>query len=188
MNLASHSKLDLPIFSETEVAWTSSDIRATAASGQPEFVRRTCLEHEGPAEDLTTVLAIADLVLDRVCDYIHAGKVGYTWGLAPVSKQNLARLGEDYHNDHDLLPAGYGLVACVENIAGAQAIPSLSPWDRQLRSSNPSGIRIRINDKLSVSSRDLGPEQFVLRPCQEEPDLDSAVLVDIEPRLRVHAW
>ena len=123
-----HPELNLRTYLEEDVAWTTSEIETVSKSGQPEFVRRACLSYNGPEKDLNSVLALADLVLGNVCEKMGAGKIGYTWGLAPISQSNRERLGVIYHNDHELLPAGYGLVACVENVEDALRITPGSGW------------------------------------------------------------
>jgi hypothetical protein len=184
MNMAVYSKLDLPTHHEDEVAWTHEEIESGARSGRPDFVRRTCLEYAGPEYDLSTVLKLADLVLDQVCETMEVEKIKYSWGLAAMSEANRKRLGAtDHNNAHELLPAGYGLVARVENVIDARPITHFSYWDDRIHAWNPAGIGLMINDNRIITNSDLRADQFVLRPNPDQEGHDTAVLVDIEPRL-----
>jgi len=188
MNLARFSKLDLPIYLEDHVAWTTSEIKAAAQSGRPDFVRRACLEFGGHTEDLNTALRLADLVLDTVCDYMHVEQIGHSWGLAPLSPATRALIGANYHRAHPLLPEGYALVARVENVLGAQAVTPYSYWDERIKNWNPAGVSVTWDNGVRYSNYDLRTEQFVIRRDADAEDWDvgSAVIVDIEPRLESH--
>jgi hypothetical protein len=185
MHLARCSGLELPTYDEADVAWTSSEIKATARSGESTFLRRAYLEYNGPPTDLKTVLALSDLVLDHVCERMGVERVDYTWGFAAVSDTTRKRLGQNYHNDHVLLPACLGLVARVENVTDARPIKPNSYWDDRIQSWNPSTMGITTENGHSVTNCDLRSEQFVLRPQDQGVHLDTAVIVDVEPRLRV---
>lgn len=185
--LVVHSGLELPTYTEDEVAWTKGEIIDAAQSDQPDFVRRTCLEYDGPVKDLSTVLTMADMVLAQICTYMGVEKAQYSWGLAPVSEATRDRLGENNPSTHPLLPAGYGLVARVENVIGARALTPY--WEDRIAEWSPSGIGLICDDGQFVTNKDLRSDQFVMHSeGQGNEMVGSAVIVDIEPRLASKVW
>jgi len=187
MNLMQHAGLELPIYTESEVAWTEQDIKTIARFGGPNFVRRTRIDYRGPDRSLHSVLALADRVLDTVREKMGVEVVEHSWGLAPVSQRTRDLSGDNYRNDYDGLPEGYGLVARVENVIGARALTDF--WKDSIKKGRPWKIGVTTNDGHSVTNYDLSEEQFVLRrERRDDPVGGRAVLVDIEPTLHSKAW
>ena len=198
MNLLRYPGLDLPIYPEDEVAYTPSDIRKAAQSGVGRIVRRACLRYEGPERDLKTLLALGDRVLTNVCAQMHIDEAGHEWGLAPLSDANRARLRahvdpETYDSgitsykgslDDSLIPRGYGLVASVDVVAGAEPLDHFQR-ERAVVGWNPSGIWVE-SGGYRVTNEDLRrAEQFVSDPTRLEQGGSGIVLIDPEPRLRL---
>jgi len=198
MNLLRYPRLDLPVYPEDEVAYTTSDIRKAARLGVGRVVRRACLRYEGPERDLKTILDLGDRVLINVCEQMYIDKADYTWGLAPLSKDNLARLRahvdpETYDSslssyrgtaDSSLIPKGYGLVASVEVVPDAEPLDYFQQ-ERAVVNWNPSGIFVE-EGGYRVTNEDLRrAEQFVSDPTKLEQGGSGIVLIDPEPRLRL---
>jgi hypothetical protein len=198
MNLLRYSKLDLPVYPEDEVAWTSDDIREAARSEMNSFVRRTCLRYEGPERGLNFVLALGDSVLSTICKTTQVDVVGCRWGLALMSEATRSRLCvNDPLKTYDSsftsylpnsnathIPKGYGLVASVDNIKGAQPL-GYAQYERTFGYRSPSSIGIEVdgyqffNDDLRHTS------QFVLDSAKVALGASGIVIVDTEPRLHV---
>lgn len=201
MNLLRYSKLDMPVYPEDEVAYTTGDILdAVRSSAGSTILRRACLRYEGPETDLKTVLDLGDRVLDTVCEMMLIDKVGYSWGLAPLSEANRARLrNRSDPNTYDssitsykgtqessLIPTGYGLVAVVGVVANAEPLDYYQR-ERAVVNWNPSGIGVNV-DEYWVTNEDLRrDEQFISDPARREQGTAGIVLVDPEPRLRIAA-
>lgn len=195
MNLLRFSRLDLPVYAEDEVAWTTSDIQNAARLGLDSFVRRACLRYEGPGRDLKSILALGDCVLTNVCERMHIDKISYSYGLAPLSEGNRARLRaradpttydsslSSYKDENiSLIPAGYGLVAAVDVVANAEPL-SHAQRERAVVHWNPCTIGIKV-DGYWVTNDDLcRADQFVSDPIRVARGHSGIVLVDPEHRL-----
>jgi hypothetical protein len=200
MNLLRYPELDLPIYPEDEVAYTTHEISEAARSGGDTILRRACLRYEGPERNLKTLLDLGDRVLTNVCTTMNIDQAGHTWGLAPLSDANRNRLRahvdpETYDNSitsyknnlgDPLIPKGYGLVALASVIQRAQPLDYFQR-ERAVEGWNPSGIFVEENG-YRVYNEDLRrAEQFVSDPQRVQQGESGIVLIDPEPRLRLIA-
>jgi hypothetical protein len=185
MNLMRYQGLNYPEYDPDEVNWTTKQIKTAARSGRPDFVRRACLTYNGGETNLHSVLTLADLVMETVCDNMGALTIGHSWGLAPLNKKTRNKMGPHYHdNDHGLLPPDYALVAKVNNVPGAQ--PVSPDWEDRIKVAQPTGIYTATDDGRFATNYDIRHGQFVQQPGLEQFGLEgNVVLVDIEPRLLV---
>jgi hypothetical protein len=188
LHLLKHSGLELPVYAEDEVAWTSDEIKLAAQSGESHFIRRAALRYDDYDRDddnLKSVLHLADFVLANICEVLVVNKVEHEWGISKVSHTNPTWRRLLYGSDHELLPKNYGLVARVSTILNAT-----TPNFEQREPLNKAITRNYLNIKKNpagVYACDLGGHQFVVDPAKLENDRETAfsnlVLVDVEPRM-----
>ncbi|GEM_PF-3697603 len=188
-HLSKFPGLDLDVYDpETPVAWTYEQLQSKGnvgpLEGETTFVRGVWLEYSG-TERLMTVLDLADRLLPEAAEAIGAVAIKPVWALHKMPETGDLPLGKMpdenayTHDEDDLIPDGYALVAAVPYILKPHQpdIDSLILIEGLARAYYSKKLR---NNEPAI--RDISWGQVALGALTGDSE-EKLRLFDIEPRI-----
>lgn len=165
-----HGGIELPLYDDTDVAWTRTQLERAAKAGRANVVRHIRLNGNTHFK-LADLLDATEMVFDEVAAATHSRVVEHTWGLAVAPDYVQRDFGSHYmtyHSPH--LPGMTSLVAKVAIVPHARPVfDKFNDLQRGLRDYASGAITspyVWYDDK---------PQNFV------QDEQGATYLVDIEP-------